>query len=82
MNEVIISMQNQYSTSKICPYNKPDCADSEKLTLEPDLEQILATSTNPDELDYVWKVNGTWKLYEWWHKYCIASRKWPPSPFL
>ncbi|KAK4008639.1 hypothetical protein OUZ56_013772 [Daphnia magna] len=51
---VINNMNNQYSSAKICPYQQPSCSDEEKLALEPDIEEILATSTDYDELDYVW----------------------------
>ncbi len=78
---------NQYSSAKICPYQKSSCTDEEKLALEPgsyckmnvkflcskihtisgihllDIELILATSTDYDELNYVWSE---------WRK--IASR--------
>ncbi|KAF5284087.1 hypothetical protein FQA39_LY17136 [Lamprigera yunnana] len=49
-------MTNIYSTGKICPYDKQNCdINSEGLTLEPDIESILAKSTDYDELTYVWK---------------------------
>lgn len=48
-------MANIYGQAKICPYNgKDDCQDDERLVLEPDLYEILAKSTNYDELTYVW----------------------------
>lgn len=76
-------MTAQYSSTKICPYNKQgSCADTEKLALEPgkliyirisvllmltwieyggktDLEEILVTSKDYDELAYVW---SQWRI--------------------
>lgn len=45
-------MTNIYSTTNICSFkNENDC----KLALDPDLTNILANSTNYDELVHVWK---------------------------
>ncbi|ETN62918.1 angiotensin-converting enzyme 9 [Anopheles darlingi] len=46
-------MQNTYSTAKICPYTEQQCA-SGKLSLDPELYEIMAKSTDYDELLYVW----------------------------
>ncbi|CAG0893955.1 unnamed protein product [Darwinula stevensoni] len=48
-------METIYGTARVCPMAEPDCDLEESgLTLEPDLELILATSTDPEELLYVW----------------------------
>ncbi|GJQ76247.1 hypothetical protein Trydic_g20308, partial [Trypoxylus dichotomus] len=53
---VLQSMRNTYSTGKICPYTQQGCdLENEGLSLEPDIEAIIATSTDYDELEYVWK---------------------------
>ncbi|KAK4883480.1 hypothetical protein RN001_006799 [Aquatica leii] len=50
-------MTNIYSTGKICPYQNQSCdLPTEGLTLEPDIEKILASSKDYDELVYVWKA--------------------------
>lgn len=49
-------MSTVYNSATICPYKKPNCADSERLTLDPEMESILSTSTDYDELAYVWKA--------------------------
>lgn len=56
LNEALGYMQNIYSTSSVCPYSKKDCADddAERLTLDPELYNVMATSTDYDELLYVW----------------------------
>ncbi|KAG8175126.1 hypothetical protein JTE90_010533 [Oedothorax gibbosus] len=63
-NKLKAEMKNIYSTAKVCEYEtKPpkrgrnlqkqkDCS----LTLEPDLQRILAKSRDYDELTYVWQA--------------------------
>ncbi|KAJ8918902.1 hypothetical protein NQ315_016804 [Exocentrus adspersus] len=49
-------MTGIYGVGKICPYTKQDCdLKKEGLTLEPDIEDLVAKSTDYDELLYVWK---------------------------
>lgn len=44
-----------YNTAKICPFNKQNCnLATEGLTLEPELYDILSSSQNYDELEWVW----------------------------
>ncbi|KAF5302724.1 hypothetical protein FQR65_LT08466 [Abscondita terminalis] len=46
-----------YGTAKICPYHYQTCAiEEEGLSLEPDIEAIFRTSTDYDELKYVWEA--------------------------
>ncbi|KAG5670746.1 hypothetical protein PVAND_000987 [Polypedilum vanderplanki] len=48
-------MEKIYNTAKICPFNKQNCnLATEGLTLDPDLSDLLATSTNYDELEWAW----------------------------
>ncbi|KAF5307920.1 hypothetical protein FQR65_LT06487 [Abscondita terminalis] len=50
-------MMNIYSTARICPYNNKNCnLHSDGLSLNPDIEEIMATSTNYDELSYTWQA--------------------------
>ncbi|KAK5650646.1 hypothetical protein RI129_001675 [Pyrocoelia pectoralis] len=66
-------MTSIYSTAKICPYGKPDCnLNTEGLSLEPGIENVLATSNDYEELKYVWKawrdasgakIKNTYKKY-------------------
>ncbi|KAF5302725.1 hypothetical protein FQR65_LT08467 [Abscondita terminalis] len=52
----INDMKNIYSTAKICPYKKQNCdIATEGLTLEPDIQNVLAESSDYDELKYVWE---------------------------
>uniref|UniRef100_A0A182R0V2 Angiotensin-converting enzyme n=1 Tax=Anopheles farauti TaxID=69004 RepID=A0A182R0V2_9DIPT len=46
-------MQNTYSSATICPYSDQQCA-ADKLSLDPELYEIMAKSTDYDELEYVW----------------------------
>jgi hypothetical protein len=46
-------METIYNTAKICPFAKQDCnLETEGLTLDPDMVDLLATSTNADELEW------------------------------
>lgn len=53
LNELVADMENIYSTSKFCPYNKKD--EECNLSLEPEITDIMTKSRNYDELVYVWK---------------------------
>lgn len=46
------NMETIYSTATICDFYNPQQCD---LILEPDIEAIMASSTNWDELKYVWE---------------------------
>lgn len=73
LNKIVSDMEAIYSKTKICPYgqnstNPEDC----KLSLEPELTHILATSRDPEELKHVWlewrnyigpKCRGLYKEY-------------------
>ena len=49
------SMSGIYNSAKICPYEKQVCnLDTEGWTLDPDIELKLASSTNYDEMKYIW----------------------------
>ncbi|KAL1500872.1 hypothetical protein ABEB36_006297 [Hypothenemus hampei] len=52
LNQIISDMEAIYSKTKLCPRDKhgQEC----KLSLEPELTNILATSRDPEELKYVW----------------------------
>ncbi|CAG7818399.1 unnamed protein product, partial [Allacma fusca] len=54
-NQVLSSMTKIYSNGKVCPYRQQNCnIEKEGLSLNPDLEDIIAHSVNYDELSYVW----------------------------
>lgn len=48
------TMLRLYSQATICPYKQPNCTADEALTLDPEIEQIMAHSVDYDELAYVW----------------------------
>uniref|UniRef100_A0A1L8DQS2 Angiotensin-converting enzyme n=1 Tax=Nyssomyia neivai TaxID=330878 RepID=A0A1L8DQS2_9DIPT len=53
-----LRMENTYSDAKICPFTNRECnveTDSGALTLDPEISEVMAKSTNYDELEYVWK---------------------------
>lgn len=66
-------MTNIYSTAKICPFSQQNCSlETQGLSLEPEIEDIMAKSTNYQELTYVWqawrdasgkKMRGLYKDY-------------------
>lgn len=53
LDGLVADMKNIYSTSKVCPYKKED--EECKLSLEPELTDILSKSRNYEELVYIWK---------------------------
>ncbi|XP_050313068.1 angiotensin-converting enzyme-like [Anthonomus grandis grandis] len=53
LHKIISDMEAIYSKTKICPKNKKEGEEC-KLSLEPDLVNILATSRDPEELKHVW----------------------------
>jgi hypothetical protein len=78
-NQVLTEMQTIYSTAKICPYNKQNCnLESEGWALNPEMENVLATSKNYDELAYVWtgwrNVTGV-HMRNFYNEYLDLSQK-------
>lgn len=59
--DVQTRMETVYNDGKVCPYTNKNCnlASDAYWTLNPDLEDVLANSKNPDELLYV---------FEKWHE--------------
>ena len=58
MNQLQTVMESTYSTATICPYDlqAPDCEATWEL--EPDLVEVMASSTDYDELTYVCRLSG------------------------
>lgn len=49
-------MSTQYSNTFVCPFETGTiCNEADRLRLDPDLEKILATSSDYNELKYVWE---------------------------
>lgn len=49
-------MSNVYSNTVVCPYETGiPCNQADNLRLDPDLEEIMATSTDYNKLKYVWE---------------------------
>lgn len=49
-------MSTIYNSARICPYDKPNCnLASEGLTLDPEIELLLASSNNFDEMKWTWE---------------------------
>lgn len=44
-----------YSKASICPYQQPNCSAANQWTLDPEIEHVMSTSQDYDELAYVWK---------------------------
>lgn len=55
MTNVITEMTSIYSKATVCPYKKSNCNDTERLTLDPDLNDRFMKSSDYDELKYLWK---------------------------
>lgn len=51
----ISNMEKIYNTAVFCRYNKPNCSESEMITLDPEIMEIMASSNNYDELKYTWE---------------------------
>lgn len=49
-------MVSIYNTATVCPYEEQNCSATSKnrLTLDPDISERMATSRNFDELKYLW----------------------------
>jgi len=55
LTEAKTRMEEVYSAAKICPFNKQNCnLATEGIPLDPDVTEIMMTSSNYDELKYVW----------------------------
>lgn len=49
-------MTTVYNSARICPFEKQNCnLATEGLTLDPEIELLLASSSNFDEMKYVWE---------------------------
>lgn len=49
-------MTTVYNNGRICPFAKPDCnLTTEGLTLDPEIELLMASSNNFDELKWTWE---------------------------
>lgn len=53
LNRVKGEMTAIYNSAKICPFDDQSCADP-NLSLDPEIEMLLAESETYDELEYVW----------------------------
>jgi peptidyl-dipeptidase A len=57
LNKARTSMETIYNSAKICPFEEQDCNLAEKgLTLDPEIDSVLATSNNYDQLLYTWQA--------------------------
>ncbi|XP_052863782.1 angiotensin-converting enzyme-like [Anopheles cruzii] len=55
-NRVMRRMDSAYQLAEVCPYANQHCGpDDPKWTLDPELERVLAESSDYDELEYVWR---------------------------
>lgn len=55
-NRVMRRMDGAYQLAEICPYDNQQCSgDAAKWTLDPEMEHVLATSNDYNELAYVWR---------------------------
>lgn len=75
LHSAISAMQKNYATLKVCSFkDKDDCS----LTLEPNIQERLKDSRDPEELAYYWKTfydkAGT-PMRENFKKYVDLSRK-------
>lgn len=55
-NSLVTKMSSVYNSATVCPFEEQNCSKNAKnrLTLNPDLEKVLAESRNFDELKYYW----------------------------
>lgn len=49
-------MSSVYNAATVCPFKEPECGKKAKnrLTLDPDIEKVMAESEDFDELEYYW----------------------------
>lgn len=62
-----------YNTARVCPFDKQNCNETtEGLTLDPEIDLLLASSENFDEQKWIWeqwrektgkKMRGDYKIY-------------------
>lgn len=72
-NKVMRRMDAAYQLAEVCPYTDQNCApDAQKWTLDPEMEHVMASSNDYDELTYTWrrwreesgkKMRQDYKLY-------------------
>ncbi|XP_053674124.1 angiotensin-converting enzyme-like [Anopheles nili] len=56
LNGIMRKMDTAYQLAEVCPYTNQQCgAADQKWTLDPELEKVLAESSDYDELEYVWR---------------------------
>uniref|UniRef100_A0A1B0D1L8 Angiotensin-converting enzyme n=1 Tax=Phlebotomus papatasi TaxID=29031 RepID=A0A1B0D1L8_PHLPP len=55
--QALLRMESLYSDAVICPYSNTNCnlQTDEVLTLDPEITERMAHSTDYDELEYLWK---------------------------
>lgn len=56
LNAARNTMSRYYNNARICPFKKPNCnLSTEGLTLDPDIENLLAESEDFDEMKWAWE---------------------------
>lgn len=56
LNAATNRMSTIYNNAKICPFAKSNCnLTTEGLTLDPEIELLLASSDSPDEMEWIWE---------------------------
>lgn len=56
LNGVVNRMSTIYNNAKICPFEKQNCnLQTEGLTLDPEIELLLASSDSFDEMKWIWE---------------------------
>jgi peptidyl-dipeptidase A len=56
LNSAKNRMSTVYNNAKICPFAKPNCnLVTEGLTLDPEIELLMASSENFDEMKFTWE---------------------------
>lgn len=56
LNAVKNRMTTVYNSARICPFSKQDCDLAvEGFTLDPEIELLMASSTNFDEMKWTWE---------------------------
>ncbi|CRL05281.1 CLUMA_CG018154, isoform A [Clunio marinus] len=84
LNSARNRMSTAYNSARICPFGKPNCdTSSEGLTLDPDIELLLSSSENFDEMKWTWEqwheksgklMRDDYKIYiEMMNKAAIAN---------
>lgn len=47
-------MSTIYNEAVICPLGNSECSEEDKLTLDPHITLLMASSDNYEELEYIW----------------------------